>query len=159
MKGDAMFCQCCGIEAPTKKTAFYQNIGVLVMRFSQSIEGNLCKNCIHKNFWKMTLTTLFLGWWGMISLIVTPFLLLNNVIRYLLALPMPPVPDDACVPSLTNKDREKIIPHLDSLIQRLNEDGSAFQEVVDEFADRINLTPGQIAMAIRELAEAAEQQE
>ena len=154
-----MFCQCCGIEAPTKKTAFYQNIGALVMRFSRSIEGNLCKNCIHKNFWKMTLTTLILGWWGMISLIVTPFFLLNNVIRYLMALPMPPVPEDACVPSLTDQEREKIAPHLDSLFQRLNEEGSDFLEVVEEFADRINVTPGQLTLVIRELANAAEEQD
>ena len=147
-----MLCQCCGIEAPTKKTAFYQNIGALVMRFSRSIEGNLCKSCIHQNFWKMTLTTLFLGWWGMISLIVTPFFLLNNVIRYLMALPMPPVPQDASIPTLTKQDREKITPHVDALIHRLNEDDSDFQEVAEEFADRIGVTPGQIALAIQEIA-------
>jgi hypothetical protein len=151
-----MFCQCCGIEAPTKKTAFYQNIGALVMRFSQSVEGNLCKDCIHKNFWKMTMTTLFLGWWGMISFLVTPFFLLNNIGRYLMALPMPPVPPDASVPRLTNTDREKIAPHLDALIARLNEDDADFQEVAEEFADRIGVTPGQIALALRELADSAE---
>ena len=151
-----MFCQCCGIEAPTKKTAFYQNIGALVMRFSQSVEGNLCKDCIHKNFWKMTMTTLFLGWWGMISCIVTPFFLLNNIGRYLMALPMPPVPPDASVPRLTNKDRENITPHLESLIARLNEDEADFQEVAQEFANRIGVTPGQIALALRELADSAE---
>ena len=151
-----MFCQCCGIEAPTKKTAFYQNIGALVMRFSQSVEGNLCKDCIHKNFWKMTSTTLFLGWWGTISFIITPFLLLNNIGRYLMALPMPPVPSDASVPRLTNKDREKIAPHLDALITRLNEDDAEFQEVAAEYADRIGVTPGQIALSLRELADNAE---
>lgn len=152
-----MFCQCCGIEAPTKKTAFFQNIGALVMRFSQSVEGNLCKNCIHKNFWKMTLTTLFLGWWGMISFIITPFLLLNNIGRYLMALPMPPVPPDAAVPRLTNKDREKIAPHLESLIASLNEDDADFQEVAEEYADRIGVTPGQIALSLRELADSEEE--
>ncbi len=59
-----MFCQCCGIEAPTKKVAFYQNVGALVMRFSKSIEGELCKSCIHQNFWAMTTKTFFLGMVG-----------------------------------------------------------------------------------------------
>lgn len=151
-----MFCQCCGIEAPTKKTAFYQNIGALVMRFSQSVEGNLCKDCIHKNFWKMTTTTFFLGWWGTISFIVTPFFLLNNIGRYLMALPMPPVPPDASVPRLTNQDREKIAPHLEALMTRLEEEDADFQEVAEEFADRLDVTPGQIALALREMADQAD---
>jgi len=152
-----MFCQCCGIEAPTQKIAFYQNIGALVMRFSKSVEGNLCKNCIHKNFWKMTGTTLFLGWWGMISLIVTPLFLLNNTFRYLFALPMPPVPPDASFPQLTDKEREKIAPHLDKFFARLNEENVSFQEVAQEFADRIGVTPGQLLLAVREIADAPEE--
>ncbi len=151
-----MFCQSCGIEAPTKKTAFYQNIGALVMRFSQSVEGNLCKNCIHKSFWKMTTTTLFLGWWGTISLLVTPFFLLNNIGRYLMALPMPPVPPDASVPSLTDRDREKIHPHLERLIAELDEEGADFQTIAEDYADRIGVTPGQIALSLRELSNDAE---
>lgn len=151
-----MLCQCCGIEAPTKQTAFYQNIGALVMRFSRSVNGNLCKNCIHKNFWKMTLTTLFLGWWGMISFIVTPFFLLNNIVRYLVALPMPPVPPDATVPRLTKSDREKIAPHVADFIQRLNEEGSNFEEVAEEYSQRLGVTPGQITLAIREIASLVE---
>lgn len=151
-----MFCQCCGIEAPTKKTAFYQNIGALVMRFSQSVEGNLCKDCIHKNFWKMTMTTLFLGWWGMISCIVTPFFLLNNIGRYLIALPMPPVPPDASVPGLTDRDREKIGPHLERLIAELNEADADFPSIARVYADRIGVTPGQIALSLREQSDSAE---
>ena len=58
-----MICQCCGVEAPTKYVAFYQNIGALVMRFTNSMEGNLCKSCIHSTFWKFTLTNTTLGWW------------------------------------------------------------------------------------------------
>lgn len=153
-----MFCQCCGIEAPTKKVAFYQNVGALVMRFSKSIEGELCKSCIHKNFWAMTTKTLFLGWWGTISFIITPFLLLNNVIRYLIALPMPAVPEDAQIPQLTNKDRERVSPHIDELFGALNEEGADFQEVVKRYASRIGITPGQMMMAIREIIEQAQEQ-
>lgn len=154
-KATLMICQCCGIEAPTKKTAFYQNIGALVMRFSKSIEGNLCKSCIHKNFWSMSGTTLVLGWWGMISLILTPLFLLNNIVRYLIALPMDPVPEGAKIPELTDRDREKIAPHLQGIVNDLNDADSQFQEIAQRYSDRIGVTPGQIALAIHELARAS----
>ncbi len=147
-----MICQSCGIEAPTKQVTFYQNIGALVVRFSQSVDGLLCKNCIHKNFWKMTLTTLVLGWWGIISLIVPPIFLLNNIFRYLFSLSMPPVPEQAVVPELTDDDRRKISPHVESLFHRLNEETADLTEIANEFATRIGVTPGQIVLAIREIA-------
>ncbi len=147
-----MICQSCGIEAPTKQVTFYQNIGALVVRFSQSVDGLQCKNCIHKNFWKMTLTTLVLGWWGIISLIVTPIFLLNNIFRYLFSLSMPPVPEQAVVPELTDDDRRKISPHVESLFHRLNEETADLTEIANEFATRIGVTPGQIVLAIREIA-------
>lgn len=76
---------------PTKYVEFYQNIGILVMRFWRSIAGNLCKECIHKHFWSMTGVTLLFGWWGVISFIITPFILLNNIVRYTGALGLPPI--------------------------------------------------------------------
>ncbi len=105
-----MICQACGVEAPTKYVSFHQNIGALVMRFSKSIQGKLCKSCIHGQFWSMTATTLFLGWWGVISLIVTPFFLLNNMGRYLFCLVMPGVPRGATAPSLTDEALARITP-------------------------------------------------
>ena len=87
-----MVCQDCGVEAATKHVAFYQNIGALFIRFPKSVEGDLCKTCIHKHFWSTTTITFFLGWWGTISLLVTPFFLLNNLFRYLFCLGMPLCP-------------------------------------------------------------------
>lgn len=81
-----MPCQACGIEGPTKYVEFYQNIGMLVTRRMWHVKGELCRPCIGSYFRSYTLTTLFLGWWGLISFFLTPFILLNNVIRYLLAL-------------------------------------------------------------------------
>jgi hypothetical protein len=81
--GLSMICECCGIEAATKQVKFYQNIGAIVVRFHKSIAGNLCKSCINQYFWKFTLTNFALGWWGTVSFLITPFLILNNIIRYL----------------------------------------------------------------------------
>ena len=93
----------------------------------------------------------------MISVIVSPLFLINNIARYLMAIPMPPVPEGAAVPSLTNQDRERIAPHLEKFFARLNEDDADFQEVAEEFADRIGVTPGQIALMIHELANSSEE--
>jgi len=82
------YCEACGVQAPIKYVEFYQNTGALVMRFHKSIKGRLCKNCIDEYFWQFTGTTLLLGWWGVISFIVTPFILLNNFFRYLSTLGM-----------------------------------------------------------------------
>jgi hypothetical protein len=75
-------CRLCGAEAPTRYVVFYQNIGMVFLRVHRTVEGHLCKPCIHRSFWEFTAITLFLGWWGVISLVMTPFLLLNNVARY-----------------------------------------------------------------------------
>jgi len=82
-------CQVCSAFGPIKYVEFYENKGALFMRFSREIKGYLCKNCITKIFWRFTLTTLFLGWWGVISFIITPFYILNNIGRYLMSLRLP----------------------------------------------------------------------
>jgi hypothetical protein len=82
MGGEAMRCQTCGCEAQTKYVEFYQNIGALVMRFTSSVKGNLCKRCINKHFMNTTLITAAVGWFGMISFCVTPFIILNNIVRF-----------------------------------------------------------------------------
>ena len=128
-----MICQECGVEAETKYVSFHQNIGALFVRFSESVEGRLCKRCIHKRFWGMTMTTLFAGWWGIISFIVTPFFLLNNVGRYLFCLGMPSVPRDASPPRLTEAAIERIEPHVADLFSRLDE-GEDFTAVVSLIA-------------------------
>ena len=70
------------MEAPTRHVGFYRNIGALIVRLSKSIDGDLCKSCIHRHFWSYTTTTVLVGWLGVISLIIAPFWILNNVGRY-----------------------------------------------------------------------------
>jgi hypothetical protein len=78
-----MLCQSCGLEAPTKSVTLYQNIGMLMLRRSQTIKGNLCKPCIDSYFWRFTLVNATLGWWGLISLIMTPIFIVNNLIQFI----------------------------------------------------------------------------
>lgn len=153
-----MICQACGVEAPTKYVAFYQNIGLLVIRFSNTIEGNLCKSCIHKYFWQYTLITFFLGWWGIISFIVTIFFLLNNIFRYLFCLGMEPVPFNAASPELDDAAMDRLAPYTERLIDRLN-GGEDLQRVMEDIAMQAQVTPGQVAIYVHALIEASKQQD
>ena len=82
-------CQQCGRIAPPRYVVFHQNIGLLIMRLSHTAEGNFCKACIHRTFWRCTLITLTCGWWGLVSLAAAPICLTLNVARYLPCLRMP----------------------------------------------------------------------
>ena len=153
-----MICQACGVEAPTRYSAYYQNIGALVMRFSQSMQGELCKSCQHKFFWRYTLVNLTVGWWGMISLIVTPFFVLNNVYRYLAALGMDPVPLGATVPELTEEAVQRMEPWTQSLVDRLNA-GEPFENIAADIALRARVSPGQVARYVQALIAAQQSQQ
>jgi hypothetical protein len=72
-------CDFCGARAETKQVEFRQNTGMLVMRQSKTWAGNSCRDCASKYFWKATLHTMFLGWWGTISLILTPIFIISNI--------------------------------------------------------------------------------
>ena len=89
----ANYCQSCGLPAPTKRVHFYQNIGMLIMRRHGEVKGELCKPCIDRHFWNMTGKTMLFGWWGLISLIVAPLVILNNTFNWIGSLGMksPPV--------------------------------------------------------------------
>jgi hypothetical protein len=87
-------CQACGREGPTKNLTFMQNIGALVIRFPKTVSGHLCKFCIDKYFFKMTLITFFLGWWGVISFFYTLVSLPVNVVNRLRAIGMPSPRED-----------------------------------------------------------------
>jgi hypothetical protein len=76
-------CESCGKIGPVGRVEFHQNIGALIVRFHKSVKGNVCPECAKKHFQELTLTTLVGGWWGVISFVMTPFILVNNVLQYL----------------------------------------------------------------------------
>jgi hypothetical protein len=71
---------------PTARVSFHRNMGMLFIRRTYKIEGNLCKPCIRKHFTQFTIKNLLLGWWGTISLFVTPIYAIQNVASYLSAM-------------------------------------------------------------------------
>ncbi len=92
-----MSCRACRVDAPTQRVVLRQNVGALVVRFHKTLDARLCKRCVHKYFWTMTGVTFFWGWWGIVSLIVTLYYLVHNIVQYIGCLKMPPVPKDAMV--------------------------------------------------------------
>ena len=89
------YCHSCGHEAPTRKVMFVQHIGAVVMFFHKRIGGEFCRNCVGKYFGEYTVITLFLGWWGLVSVLVTPIVLLINIANYFRAWSLAPVPPHA----------------------------------------------------------------
>ena len=153
-----MYCQKCGIEAPTKYVAMYQNIGALVLRFTSSMEGNLCKNCIHSTFWSMTAINFTLGWWGIISLVVTPFFIINNTARYLGCLGMESPHPGAAPPQLTEDVANRLQPHVNEIFGRL-QNQEPLDRVCQDVAMRAGVTPGQVSLYVATLVAHAEQQQ
>jgi hypothetical protein len=150
-----MICQNCGREAPTRKVEFYQNIGLLFIRLHKNMKGNLCKDCINKFFWPMTLITLFFGWWGIISFFFTLFILPNNIIRYIGALDLAPVPVGAAPPQLTDEAIKKIGPHTEQILIRLK-NNEPLDKVANDVSYASGATPGQIILYMRALAQHAQ---
>ena len=149
-----MVCQNCGREAPTRYVEFFQNIGALVMRFHKSVEGELCKDCINGYFWRFTGITLVLGWWGLISLMVTPIMLLNNIARYVGSLGLEAPAHGATFPRLNESAVSVIRPFAAEIIDRIGAK-EPVGDVAQSVAPRAGVTPGQVILFIGALAEAA----
>lgn len=81
-----MTCQLCGRPAPTRKVRLYQNVGMLVMRTHRELHGELCQACISRYFWEFTLVSATLGWWGMVSCVLTALIIPNNIYHRLRSL-------------------------------------------------------------------------
>jgi hypothetical protein len=153
-----MICQDCGVEAKTKHVSFHQNIGLLILRIPKTVEGRLCKSCIHKHFWGMTTTTFFFGWWGTISFFVTPFFILNNVVRYMTCLSLPPVEPGATRPELTDEAMDKIKPYAEELFSHLNK-GEDLESTADYISAKAGVTPGQVVLFLQAIAHAQSQRQ
>lgn len=76
------YCHSCYRFTKVIHTSFRKNIGMLIARSYQKVEGNLCNECIERFFWSFTMKTVLFGWWGIISMIVSPFIIFLNVINY-----------------------------------------------------------------------------
>ncbi|WP_067686705.1 hypothetical protein [Nocardia jejuensis] len=87
---NGVYCRYCG-ATPALQVDIRGHRGLLIiMQFLRS-PGPYCRDCGIATFRKMTEETLLLGWWGLLSVLITPFVLLGNLStrKQLLALPAP----------------------------------------------------------------------
>jgi len=150
-----MRCQCCGCHGPTKYVEFYQNIGALVMRFGKEMKANLCKPCINKYFWEMTLITLAVGWLGMISLILAPIFIILNIVNFVPTIGMP-TPDKVYQASQSERANHptlsltpdvvaKLQPHGDTILRRL-EYGEQLDRIAMDIAPKLGVSARQVEL-------------
>ena len=145
------YCQACGFEAPTRSATFYKQTGMLVVRQTGHISGELCRDCIGKYFSEYTLHSALLGWWGVISFIANPFYLGANVICFLTTRSLEPVPPGAGPPQLTEEIVEKIGPFTGALAEGLKAK-NGLMTVAHSVAAQAGVTPGQVVAYVQMLS-------
>ena len=96
------------------------------------------------------------GWLGMISLVLAPAFTLINVYHYLASLGLESPRPGATAPQLDDAFFARVNPHMDYLVERLNQ-GEDFSRVTEDVAMRAGVSPGQVALLIHAMA--AQQQQ
>jgi hypothetical protein len=85
-------CRQCG-SVPAAQVTFRGHRGLILLMQFLSAQGPFCRDCGIATFRTMTSRTLVQGWWGWLSFVITPFVLLINLVRVRkvsrLAPPMP----------------------------------------------------------------------
>jgi hypothetical protein len=76
--GPVAACQVCGATPAAPVTVRGHQGMVVVMRFLRR-EGMLCRTCALATFRDMQADTMVMGWWGPLSVLITPFTLLGNL--------------------------------------------------------------------------------
>ena len=147
-----MRCESCNASAPTRNVTFYQNIGLLFIRYPSSVEGEMCKRCIHRFFWKMTLTSLVAGWWGIISFFMNIYFILNNIAQYASCLTMsavsPAPPPKPPRPGLHPFSEERI-DRFKQDIQAMLTAGEEPKTIHEQISDKAMVPPDQVAIYVQ----------
>lgn len=92
-------CARCGARAPVRYVTLRRIIGMVIVLHSRTASGMLCKDCIRHVYWSYTGTTALVGWWGIKSFILTPFVLVANSVSYIRSWSLAPVPAGTARPA------------------------------------------------------------
>jgi hypothetical protein len=79
VEGAMAACEFCGAQADVLAVTYRQNTGMLVARQSRTWSGQACRGCSSTLFRKTLVHNLIFGWWGMISIVLTPIFILSNL--------------------------------------------------------------------------------
>src|SRR5213592_828916 len=83
-------CMRCGAPSETWAVTYHQNIGVIAAHWRSSHDLQVCKSCLHKEYWKRFAILITIGWTSYYSIIIGPVLLITNTVNYIGALRKPP---------------------------------------------------------------------
>lgn len=91
-------CRYCG-SRPAVDVTFKRHTGMVVMRETVTYPGPFCRDCGLNVFRAATAHTLAIGWAGLLSLFIFPFVVIGNLLsrRKLTGLTAPTPPIDAAV--------------------------------------------------------------
>ncbi|MDF3070071.1 MAG: hypothetical protein K0R38_5672 [Polyangiaceae bacterium] len=78
-------CDVCNSAEPSVHVHLRHNVGMLFMRREYETQGRLCASCLKDVFRRHQVNNLLLGWWGVISFVLTWFYLIDNTRDYLAA--------------------------------------------------------------------------
>ncbi|MDG6107492.1 hypothetical protein Daura_48835 [Dactylosporangium aurantiacum] len=73
-------CRFCN-NVPTAQTKFRGHRGMIIMMQFRHVDGPFCRDCGMATFREMTSKTLIQGWYGYASFVITPFIVLWNIIN------------------------------------------------------------------------------
>jgi hypothetical protein len=74
-------CDRCGSRGSVVHVHFLKNTGMLILRQTSTLKADLCRGCGLREGALMTLHTAVLGWWGMISFVITCVALPMNLLQ------------------------------------------------------------------------------
>jgi hypothetical protein len=136
-------CEVCGGYGPVMHTTYHQNTGMLVMRQHRQAEGSFCRRCHVRLYLRLTLHTFFLGWWGTLSLVLTPVFILMNTARFLVSQTLPGSAKVAH--DLLEQKREYALnllatKDLVTVVEVLVKDTGASQEQVLDWVEQLKKT-------------------
>jgi len=101
-------CMQCGRSAPTWALTYRQNIGIIAMHIRRTTPMQVCRSCVHKEYWKRFAILVTVGWTSYYSIVIGPVFLVMNTVTYVKSLTGKPtaVPEElpaqaVAVPSLT----------------------------------------------------------
>ena len=73
-------CRFCS-NVPTAQTKFRGHRGMIIMMQNRHVEGPICRDCGMATFREMTSKTLIQGWYSYASFIITPIIVIWNLVN------------------------------------------------------------------------------
>lgn len=78
------YCEACGHLSETQRVYLKQNISYCFQREERTLCGYVCEPCMRRIFLRFEGNTLIMTWWGVIGLLVGPWILVSNLFGFLI---------------------------------------------------------------------------